>query len=98
MHEDDDPDHDERCDERTAGCLGHLQGYLTSRRKKLFVVHGILHRRAAAVRLARIGAIELDQTLLGRMLGYGTLCAGELEIDYVPAPRRVSGLVAQLNG
>ena len=66
--------------------------------EKLFVVHGILHRRAAAVRLARVGAIEIDQTLLGRLLGYGTLCAGELEIDYVPAPRHVYGLVAQLNG
>jgi uncharacterized membrane protein YdbT with pleckstrin-like domain len=66
--------------------------------EKLFVVHGILHRRAAAVRLGRVGAIEVDQTLLGRMLGYGTLCAGELEIDYVPAPRHVHGLAAQLTG
>ena len=66
--------------------------------EKLFVVHGILHRRAAAVRLARVGAIEVEQTLLGRMLGYGTLCAGELEIDYVPAPRHVYRLVAQLTG
>lgn len=66
--------------------------------EKLFVVHGIVHRRAAAVRLSRVGAIEVEQTLLGRLLGYGTLCAGELEIDYVPAPRHVYGLVAQLSG
>ena len=46
--------------------------------EKLFVVHGTVRRRAAAVRLTRVGAIELEQTLLGRLLGYGTLCAGEL--------------------
>jgi membrane protein YdbS with pleckstrin-like domain len=64
--------------------------------QKLFVVHGILRRRAAAVRLARIGALEVEQTLLGRLLGYGTLVAGDLEIDYVPEPRRVYALVERL--
>jgi len=64
--------------------------------EKLFVVHGILRRRAAAVRLGRVGAIEVEQTLLGRMLGYGTIVAGELEIRYVPAPRQVYGLVERL--
>ena len=57
--------------------------------KKLFVVHGTLRRRAAAVRLARIGAVEVDQTLLGRLLGYGTIVAGDLEITHVPEPRRL---------
>ena len=64
--------------------------------QKLYVVHGTLRRRAAAVRLSRLGAIELEQTLLGRLSGYGTLVAGELEIDFVPEPRRVCGLVARL--
>ena len=64
--------------------------------QKLYVVHGTLRRRAAAVRLSRIGAIELDQTLLGRLFGYGTVVAGDLEIDFVPEPRRVCGLVARL--
>jgi uncharacterized membrane protein YdbT with pleckstrin-like domain len=63
---------------------------------KLYVVHGILRRRAAAVRLARVGAIEVEQSLLGRLLGYGTIVAGELEIAYVPAPRQVYGLVERL--
>ena len=62
----------------------------------LVVVHGTLRRRAAAVRLSRIGAVELEQTLLGRLLGYGTVVAGELEIPYVPEPRRVAGLVDRL--
>lgn len=61
--------------------------------EKLFVVHGIVSRRAAAVRLSRVGAVEVEQSLLGRVLGYGTLIAGELEIPYVPHPRDVCRLV-----
>lgn len=57
--------------------------------EKLFVVHGTLRRRAAAVRLARIGAVEIEQSLLGRLLDYGTIVAGDLEITYVPRPRRL---------
>jgi uncharacterized membrane protein YdbT with pleckstrin-like domain len=56
---------------------------------KLFVVHGTLRKRAAAVRLARIGTVEVEQGVLGRVLGYGTIVAGDLEIDYVPSPRRL---------
>jgi membrane protein YdbS with pleckstrin-like domain len=59
---------------------------------KLFVVHGIAQRRAAAVRLARVGPVEMEQSVLGRMLGYGTVIAGELEIPYVPDPTRVCSL------
>jgi hypothetical protein len=65
---------------------------------KLFVVHGTLRKRAAAVRLARIGTVEIEQGLVGRLLGYGTIVAGDLEIDYVPEPRRVYGLVERLSG
>ena len=61
--------------------------------EKLFVVHGTLRRRAAAVRLARLGAIEVEQSLLGRLLGYGTVIAGGLEIAYVPEPRELARLV-----
>ncbi len=64
--------------------------------EKLFVVDGTLRRRAAAVRLSRVGAVEIEQGLLGRLLGYGTILAGELEIEYVPEPRRVYGLVERL--
>ena len=62
--------------------------------EKLFVVHGTVRRRAAAVRLARLGPVEVEQSLLGRLLGYGTVIAGELEIPYVPAPRELARLVA----
>jgi membrane protein YdbS with pleckstrin-like domain len=64
---------------------------------KLFVVHGTLRKRAAAVRLARIGAVEIEQGLLGRVLGYGTIVAGDLEIEYVPKPRDVYGMVERLS-
>ncbi len=62
--------------------------------EKLFVVYGTVRRRAAAVRLARVGAVEVEQSLLGRLLGYGTVIAGELEIPYVPEPRELARLVA----
>jgi uncharacterized membrane protein YdbT with pleckstrin-like domain len=58
--------------------------------EKLFVVHGTLRRRAAAVRLARVGPVEVEQSLLGRLLGYGTIVAGDLEITHVPEPRRLA--------
>jgi uncharacterized membrane protein YdbT with pleckstrin-like domain len=57
--------------------------------EKLLVVYGIAQRHAAAVRFARVGPVEVEQGLLGRMLGYGTLIAGDLEVPYVPDPRRV---------
>lgn len=65
--------------------------------QKLFVVHGTLRRRAAAVRLDRVATIEVEQSLLGRLLGYGTLAAGDLEIPFVPQPRDVGLLVARLS-
>ena len=59
---------------------------------KLFVVYGIAQRRAAAVRLARIGPVEMEQGVLGRVFGYGTVIAGDLEIPFVPDPNRVCSL------
>jgi membrane protein YdbS with pleckstrin-like domain len=57
--------------------------------EKLFVVHGTVRRRAAAVRLERVGPVEVEQSLLGRLFGYGTVVAGDLEITHVPDPRRL---------
>jgi uncharacterized membrane protein YdbT with pleckstrin-like domain len=59
---------------------------------RLALVRGTLRRRIAAVRLERVGAVEVDQSLVGRVLGYGTLIAGPLEVTYVPQPRSVYGL------
>lgn len=60
--------------------------------RKLFVVYGLFRRRAAAVDLARVGAVEVEQGLLGRLLGYGTVVAGGLEIPYVSDPRTLCRL------
>jgi uncharacterized membrane protein YdbT with pleckstrin-like domain len=60
--------------------------------EKLLVVYGVAQRRAAAVRLERVGPVEVEQGVLGRVLGYGTLVAGELEIPYVPDPERACRL------
>ena len=60
---------------------------------KLFVVHGILRRHAAAVRLEKIQTVELERSLLGRMLGYGTIVAGDLEISCVAEPGQMHGLL-----
>ena len=64
--------------------------------EKLFVVHGVLRRRAASVQLRSVDAVELEQTLTGRLLGYGTLVVGPLEVTYVPQPRRVYRLLEKL--
>ena len=61
--------------------------------EKLFVVYGIVKRRAAAVRLDRVQTVEVEQGLVGRALGYGTLVAGSLEIPYVARPRDVYRLL-----
>jgi uncharacterized membrane protein YdbT with pleckstrin-like domain len=66
--------------------------------EKLFVVSGTLHRHASAVRLRSVENLELEQSLPGRLLGYGTLVAGPLEIDHVPEPRNVYRLVERLAG
>jgi len=62
--------------------------------EKLLVVYGVASRRAAAVRLARVGPVEVEQGILGRLLGYGTVIAGDLEVPYVPDPRRVGRLAS----
>ncbi len=58
-----------------------------------FVVeHGFLSRRSASVSLNGT-VFEIERPLLGRILGYGTVVAGELEIHCVP--RRLTRLLQQ---
>jgi uncharacterized membrane protein YdbT with pleckstrin-like domain len=66
--------------------------------EKLLVVDGTLRRRSSTVPLRSVENLGLEQSLAGRLLGYGTLVAGPLEIDHVPQPRSVYRLVAQLAG
>jgi uncharacterized membrane protein YdbT with pleckstrin-like domain len=74
------------------------RSHLVVTTEKLFVVDGTLRRRASAVRLRSVENLELEQSLPGRLLGYGTLVAGPLEIDHVPEPRNVYRLVERLAG
>jgi uncharacterized membrane protein YdbT with pleckstrin-like domain len=64
--------------------------------EKVFLVRGVTRRRASAVMLSSLHLVELEQTLPGRMLGYGTLQAGPLEVEYVPRARHVRDLVERL--
>ena len=65
---------------------------------KVLVVAGTWRQRAQAVRLARVEAVELEQTLAGQLLGYGTVVVGPLALDHVPKPKRLYRLVERLAG
>lgn len=65
---------------------------------KVFVVNGTWRRRARAVRLAAVEAVELEQTLAGQLLGYGTVVVGPLSIDHVPKPKSLYRLIERLAG
>jgi DNA-binding PucR family transcriptional regulator len=65
---------------------------------KVFLVQGVTRKRASAVRLHALRSISLEQSLLGRMLGYGTIHAGPLEIEHVPHAARARDLVERLAG
>ena len=64
--------------------------------ERLYVVDGTLRKRARQVRLRKIDAVEVEQSTAGRVLGYGTLVVGPLEIEHVPKPREVTELVERL--
>jgi membrane protein YdbS with pleckstrin-like domain len=65
--------------------------------ERLALVRGTFRRRTAAVRLQRVGAVEIEQSVLGRLFGYGTLIAGPLEITHVPQPRTLDRLVSSIS-
>jgi membrane protein YdbS with pleckstrin-like domain len=65
---------------------------------KLFVVNGSRRGRSTAVRLRALQTLEIEQSLPGRVLGYGTIVAGPLEFDHLPRAKRVYSLVEQLAG
>jgi uncharacterized membrane protein YdbT with pleckstrin-like domain len=64
--------------------------------EKVYVVNGTLHRRARAVRLQAVDAVEVDQTLLGQLFGYGTVVVGPLTVGHIPHPGQVCRLVERL--
>jgi len=66
--------------------------HLSLTRNALVIEHGFLRRSSASVSLNGT-VFEIERPLLGRILGYGTVVAGELEIDCVP--RRLTRLLQQ---
>ncbi len=64
--------------------------------EKVYVVNGTLHRRARAVRLQAVDAVEVDQSLLGQLLGYGTVVVGPLTVGHIAHPGHVCRLVEKL--
>jgi hypothetical protein len=63
---------------------------------KVLVVGGTWRRRARSVRLAGLGAVELEQTLAGQLFGYGTVVVGPMALDHIPKPKSVYRLVERL--
>ena len=64
--------------------------------ERVYLAQGSLRRRAKTVRLRAIDAVELEQTTLGRLLGYGTVLVGTIEVEHLPAPKEVTQLVESL--
>jgi uncharacterized membrane protein YdbT with pleckstrin-like domain len=64
--------------------------------EKLYVINGTLRRRTKTVKLRAVDAVELDQSLLGQLLGYGTLVVGPLTVGHVAEPKEVCQLVEEL--
>jgi uncharacterized membrane protein YdbT with pleckstrin-like domain len=64
--------------------------------EKVFLVQGTWRRRAKAVRLRAVEAVELEQSLPGQLLGYGTVVVGPLSLDNVAQPKQVCTLVERL--
>jgi uncharacterized membrane protein YdbT with pleckstrin-like domain len=64
--------------------------------ERVYLAQGSLHRKAKAVRLRAVDAVELEQSATGRLLGYGTVMVGPLEVEHVPEPKEVTRLVERL--
>jgi uncharacterized membrane protein YdbT with pleckstrin-like domain len=64
--------------------------------EKVYLLNGTLHRTAKAVRLQAVDAVEVDQSLVGRLLGYGTVVVGPLTVRHIPHPSQVCRLVERL--
>jgi hypothetical protein len=58
--------------------------HLVLTRDGIAVVHGLLRRGTASVTFEPGKVLEVERSLLGRVLGYATVVAGELEIEGVP--------------
>jgi len=87
------------------GAIRHPIQYLTSDRgvtsKKIVTSGGLIRRNTDDLRVTKIEGIQVDQSLLGRILGYGTVTfsgtgAGNIVMSFVPNPVEIKKIVGQL--
>ena len=64
--------------------------------EKVYLLNGTLHRRSKAVRLQLVDAVEVDQSLVGQLFGYGTVVVGPLKVAHIARPGDVCNLVERL--
>jgi uncharacterized membrane protein YdbT with pleckstrin-like domain len=64
--------------------------------EKVYLLNGTLHRRSKAVRLQMVDAVEVDQSLVGQLFGYGTVVVGPLKVGHIARPGEVCDLVERL--
>ena len=64
--------------------------------EKVYLLNGTLHRRSKAVRLQMVDAVEVDQSLVGQLFGYGTVVVGPLKVGHIAHPSDVCRLVERL--
>jgi uncharacterized membrane protein YdbT with pleckstrin-like domain len=63
---------------------------------RVMLVHGIVTRRVDMMPLSKVTDLTVDRSILGRMLGYGTIVlesAGQEQalsrVEYVPEPEAI---------
>jgi len=64
--------------------------------EKVYLLHGTLRRNSKAVRLQMVDAVEIDQSLVGQLFGYGTVVVGPLRVGHIARPSEVCHLVERL--
>lgn len=64
--------------------------------EKVYLLNGTIHRRSKAVRLQMVDAVEVDQSLVGQLFGYGTVVVGPLKVGHIAHPSEVCHLVERL--
>jgi uncharacterized membrane protein YdbT with pleckstrin-like domain len=64
--------------------------------EKVYLLNGTLHRRTKSVRLQAVEAVEIDQSLVGQLFGYGTVFVGPLTVRHIAHPNDVCDLVERL--
>jgi uncharacterized membrane protein YdbT with pleckstrin-like domain len=64
--------------------------------EKVYLLNGTIHRRSKAVRLQMVDAVEVDQSLVGQLFGYGTVVVGPLRVGHIARPSEVCHLVERL--